>query len=133
LFGIGDAQLVEGDGAKAGIGYVRRNRRGAIGRADCAGDKTLAAVLALCAIGRFPRQARALGVEFIGDVRHAVVGLRDAGRRKSVGRDDVGAGAEISEVNGAHGVRTAEIEQVVVAAHFSVPGVETRAAIAFLV
>ena len=33
----------------------------------------------------------------------------------------------------AHGVRTAEIEQVVVAAHFSVPGVETSAAIAFLV
>ncbi len=33
----------------------------------------------------------------------------------------------------AHGVRPAQIEQVVVAAHLAVPGVEAGAAIAFLV
>ena len=33
----------------------------------------------------------------------------------------------------AHGVGPAEIEQVVIAAHLAVPGVEARAAIAFLV
>ena len=33
----------------------------------------------------------------------------------------------------AHGLRAAEIEQIVVAAHLAVPGVEARAAITFLV
>ncbi len=36
-------------------------------------------------------------------------------------------------MDGAHGVRPAEIEQIVVAAHLAVPGVEARAAKAFLV
>ncbi len=36
-------------------------------------------------------------------------------------------------MNVAHGVGPAEIEQVVVAAHLAVPGVEASAAIAFLV
>ena len=33
----------------------------------------------------------------------------------------------------AHGIGTTEVEQIVVAAHLAIPGVETRAAIAFLV
>jgi hypothetical protein len=33
----------------------------------------------------------------------------------------------------AHGLRTAEVQQIVVAAHLAIPGVEARAAIAFLV
>jgi len=80
LFGIGDAQRVEGDGAKAGIGYIGRDRRGAVGRSDRAGDKTLAAVLISRDAGRFARQSRPFGIELIGHVRHAVVRLRDAGR-----------------------------------------------------
>ena len=36
-------------------------------------------------------------------------------------------------MDGAHRVRAAEIEKIVVAAHFAVPGVEARAAKAFLV
>jgi len=36
-------------------------------------------------------------------------------------------------MNGAHRVRAAEIEKIVVAAHFAVPGIETRAAIALLI
>ena len=45
LLAIGLAQIVEGDGAKAGIGDVRRDRGGAVGRADGAGDKARLAVL----------------------------------------------------------------------------------------
>ena len=44
LFAIGRAQLIEGDGAEAGIGNVRGDRRGAVGRAERAGDKAAAAV-----------------------------------------------------------------------------------------
>ena len=47
LLGISKPQLVEGDGAKAGIGDVRRDRSGAVGRTERAGDETLAAVLVL--------------------------------------------------------------------------------------
>ena len=50
-------------------------------------------------VRRLARQPRALAVELIGDVRHAVVGLRDRGRRERVGRDDVGAGLVVGVVN----------------------------------
>jgi hypothetical protein len=115
---------------KLGIENVGRDRGGAVGRADGAGDETLAAVLVLRDARGLARQPRAFEVQFVGDLRHAVIGLRDAGRGERVGRDDVGAGAEIGEMDGAHRVRPAEIEEIVVAAHLAVPGVEARAAIA---
>ena len=133
LLAIGGAQLVEGDGAEAGIGNVRRDRRGAVGRAQRAGDKAAAAVFLSRLRRRFARQRRAGDVEFVGDALHAVIGLGDRGRGKRVGRDDVGAGAEVGEMDVAHRVRPAQIEQIVVAAHLAVPGVEARAAIALLV
>ena len=71
-------------------------------------------------------------VELVGDFFHAVVGLGDRGRRERVGRDDIGAGAQVGDVNVADRVRAAQVEQIVVAAHLAVPRVEARAAIAFL-
>ena len=133
LLAIGRAQLVEGDGAEAGIGDVRRDRGGAVGRPERAGDETAPAVFFLGQRGRLARQRRARLVELVGDVLHAVIGLRDRGGGERVGGDDVGAGAEIGEMDVAHRVRPAQIEQVVVAAHLAVPGVEARAAIALLV
>ena len=133
LLGIGAAQLVEGDGAEAGIGDVGRDRGGAVGRPERAGDEARAAVLALRDVGGGAREPGALDVELVGDARHAVVGLRDAGRGEGVGRDDVGAGAEIGEMDVADRFRLAEDEQIVVAAHLPVPGIEARAAIALLV
>ena len=115
---------------KLGIEHVGRDRGGAVGRADGAGDKARTAVLVLRDLRRLAREPRAFEVELVGDLRHAVIGLRDAGRGEGVGRDDVGAGAEIGEMNGAHRVGPAQIEQIVVAAHLAVPGVEARAAIA---
>ena len=133
LFGVSDAQFVEGDRAKARIQNVGRDRGGAVGRADGAGDEALLAVLVLRDARGVAGEAGAFEVQFVGDLRHGVIGLRDAGRGEGVGRDDVGAGAEIGEVDGAHRVRPAEIEQIVVAAHLAVPGIEARAAKAFLV
>ena len=60
LLGIGAAQLVEGDGAEAGIGDVGRDRSGAVGRPERAGDEARAAVLALREIGRRAREPCAL-------------------------------------------------------------------------
>ncbi len=72
-------------------------------------------------------------VELVGDALHAVIGLRDLGGGERVGGNDVGAGAEVSQMDVAHRLRPAQIEQVVVAAHLAVPGVEARAAVALLV
>ena len=46
LLAVGVAQLVEGDGAEARVGDVGRDRRGAVGRPERAGDKARPAVLA---------------------------------------------------------------------------------------
>ncbi len=98
-----------------------------------AGDEAAAAVVHLRLHGGLARQRGAGVVELVGDALHAVIGLRDRGRGKRVGRDDIGAGAEIFEMDLAHRIRPAQIEQIVIAAHLAVPGVEARAAIALLV
>ena len=77
---IGEPQRIEGDGAKAGIGYVGRNRGGTIGRSDGAGDETLAAVFLFGELCCLAREPGAFGVELVSDLRHAVIGLGDAGR-----------------------------------------------------
>ena len=63
---------------------------------------------------RLVRERSAGMIEFIGDALHAVIGLRDRGRRERIGRDDVGAGEEVRQMNLADRVRAAQIEQVVV-------------------
>jgi hypothetical protein len=133
LLGIGAAQFVEGDGAEAGIGDVGRDRSGAIGRPERAGDETRAAVLALREIGGRAGEPCALDIELASNALHAVIGLGNARRGEGVGRDDVGAGAEIREMDVADRVGLAKDEQIIVAADFAVPGVETGAAIALLV
>ncbi len=80
LFGVGDAQLVEGDGAEARIGNVRRHRGGAVGRADGAGDEARPPILAFGDARGLAGEPRARGVELVSKLRHAVIGLRDAGR-----------------------------------------------------
>ena len=47
LFGVGGAQFVEGDGAEARIGHVGRDRGGAVGRTDGAGDEARTAIFVL--------------------------------------------------------------------------------------
>ena len=98
-----------------------------------AGDKAAAAVFFLRQPGGLARQRGAGVVELVGDALHAVIGLRDLGGGERVGGNDVGAGAEIGQMDVAHRLRPAQVEQVVVAAHLAVPGVEARAAIALLV
>jgi hypothetical protein len=56
LLAIGLAQIVEGDGAIAGVRYVGRDRGGAVGRAERAGDETRLAVLGADALGGGARE-----------------------------------------------------------------------------
>ena len=95
LLGVGVAHLIEGDGAVAGIVDVGRDRQGAVGRPDGAGDEAAAAVFRLGQSRRLAREARAFAVELVDDRLEAVIGLRDRGAGEGVGLDDVGAGAEV--------------------------------------
>ncbi len=128
LFAIGLAQIVEGDGAIAGVGNVGRDRRGAIGRSQCAGDEARLAVLGADAHRRGAGEFCAVAVQFVGEVRHVVVGLRDRGRGERIGRDDVGARAQVSRVDVLDRLRLRQDQKVVVAADIAMKIRETRAA-----
>ena len=127
LLAIGLAQIVEGDGAVAGVGNVGRDRCGAVGRSQCAGDEALFAVLGTDALRGGAGEFCAVAVEFVGEVRHVVVGLRDRGRGKRVCRDDVGAGAQVVGVDVLDRLRLGEDQKIVIAANIAM---EIRKALA---
>ncbi len=128
LLAVGGAQVVEGHCAVAGIADVRRDRGGAVGRAECARDKTRLAVLGLGALGGVARQLRAFEIHLIGNGGEIVVGLRDGGGRERVGRDDIRARRQIREVNILDGLRLGQDQQVVIAAQVAVKVLEAFAA-----
>ena len=128
LLAIGGAQIVEGHGAKTGAGNIRRDRGGAVGRADGAGDKARLAVFGGHAVRGGAREFRAFAVHLIGDAGEVVIGLRDRGRGKRVGGDDVGAGAQIIGVDILDRLRLGQDQQVVVAAQVAMEILETLAA-----
>src|SRR5215467_15755035 len=72
LFAVGGAQLIEAYGAKAGIRHIGRDRGGAIGWPNGAGDETWAAILILRGCCGFAREPRAFDVKLVGDFGHAV-------------------------------------------------------------
>ena len=72
-------------------------------------------------------------VELVGELLHLVVGQRDDLRVEGVRLDDVGAGLEVLEVDGADDVRLGQRQQVVVALHVGVPVGETLPAVPRLV
>ena len=130
LFGIGGFELVERDGAEARPIDVGRERGGAVGRPHRAGYEPRPAVLLGRDRRRLAREPRPVAIELVDEFLHAVIGLRDRRRREGVGRGDVGARAEIIEMDIAYRVRLREIEQIVVAAYIALPFGEARAAIA---
>ncbi len=128
LLAIGFAQVVEGDGAVAGVGHIGRDRGGAVGRAQGAGHETRLAVLGRNARRCGAREFGAVAVELVGEVRHVVVGLRDRGRGKRVGSDDVGAGAQVGGVDVLDRLGLGQDQQIVVAADVAVKIRKARAA-----
>ena len=125
LLAVGDAQIVERDGAIAGVVDVGRQRRGAIGRAERAGDEAAAAVRLLGLDRRPPGEPRAVAIEVVDDLLHAVVGLGDRGRGKGVGLENVRAGHRIGEVDVLDRFRLGQGEEVVVALLMAFAGPET--------
>ena len=115
LLAVGDAQIVEGDGAVAGIVDVGRQGRRAVGRPERAGDEAAPAVRPLRLDGGAPGEARAVAVEIVDRVLHAVVGLGDRGRREGVGLENVRAGHGVGEMDVLDRLRLGQRQKVVVA------------------
>ena len=115
LFGIGHAQLVEGDGAKARIVHVGADRRGAVCRPQRPRDPARPPVAGRRPIERAPRQQRPLAVQLIDAILHRVVGLRDGGGRKGVRFHDVGTRQRIAEMDVLDRLGLGQVQQVVVA------------------
>ena len=128
LFAIGDAQIVEGDGAIAGIVHVRRNGCRAVGGPERTGHEPALAVFLLGANGSAAHEARAIAVQLIDHILHAVIGLCDAGGGKGVGFDDVGTSLGVGVVNILNGLGLGQDEKVVVALLMARATAETVAA-----
>ena len=128
LLGIGVAQFVESDRAEAGIVHVGRKRGGAIGRAERARDEAGLAVETFSLQRRATREARAVAVELIDHLLHAVIGLGDACGGKRIGLQDVRARHRISEQNILDCPRLRQGQQIVVALEMALTFDETLAA-----
>ena len=127
------AEVVERHGPEAGVRHVGRDRRRPVRRSDGAGDEPPPPVFAFGHQRGFAGDRRAGAVEVVGELAHAVVGLRDRGRRERVRRHDVGTGSEVGVVDAADRVRLGDVEQVVVAVDGAVPRVELGPAVGVLV
>ncbi len=127
LLGIGDAQVVEGHGAEAGIVDVGRDGGGAVGRAQRPGDEAAAPVLALGPQQGALGEPRPVAVQLVDRILHAVVGLGDGGGREGVGLDDVGARHRIGVVDRLDGVGLGQRQEVVVALEVAFAGLEAMA------
>ncbi len=79
LLAIGEAQVVEGDGAVAGIIDVGRDRRRAVGRTDGTRDEAASTVLALGPDCSAAGDQGAVAVEVVDRIFHLIIGLGDAG------------------------------------------------------
>ena len=128
LFGIGNPQIVEGDGAVAGIVDIGGNRGGAVGRPERTGDETALAVDRLGTAQRPLGEARAVAVQLIDHVFHGVVGLGDGGRGEGIRLDDIGAGHGIAKMDFLDRRRLGQGQQVVVALLVAGAAAETVAA-----
>ncbi|MBV6410709.1 MAG: hypothetical protein GAKPKEKM_01531 [Rhodocyclaceae bacterium] len=113
-FGVRRHQLVEADVAETGVVHVGRDRGGARGGPEHAGDEARL-VRGGIFVGGLARHLRAGDVQLIGERLQPVVGLRDRGGVESVGLDDVGAGGEVVGVDGADRLRLRQEQQIVVA------------------
>ena len=134
LLGVRLHELLEAGVAEARVVDVGRDRGGAVGRAQTAGDVARPVGLGVGdRVRGLAGQPGRLEVQLVGEVLHAVVGLGDALGAEGVRRDDVGAGLEVLAVDGPDDVGLAQAEQVAVAAHLLVPVGEPVAAVARLV
>jgi hypothetical protein len=115
-FGVVVDQFVEARIAIAGVIDVGRDRRGARGRSENAGDE---ARLGRVAGGEFVADGAGKPgtseVQFMDEVFEVVIGLRNTRRIEGVGLDQIGAGRQVFRMDGPDEFGPGQQQQVVVA------------------
>ncbi len=109
-------QLIEADIAKSRIVDVGRERGGAAGRSQRAGDEALPAGLRAHVVRHLAREARGAQIEFPHQGLHSVVRLRHRAGVEGVGGDDIRSGEQVLAVDGGDDLGLGERQQVVIAA-----------------
>ena len=115
-FVVGGDEFAEADVARARVVHVGRDRGGAGGRSEHAGDEARARGVALGElVGDAARQTRGLDVELVHDVLKVVVRHRDRVGIEGVGLEDVRTRLQVCGMDLTDDLRPREREQVVVA------------------
>ena len=115
------AQIIEAHIAVTRVVYIRRNRRGTIGRAQHPRHPTRAlGIGGHCGVGGFPGDPGGGKIELEDMVFETVVGLCDGGAVKRVGFDDVRTRAQEARVDIANQIRLRDAQKIIVAAHIQV-------------
>ncbi len=128
LLAVGDPEIVEGDGAVARIVDVGRQGRRAVGRPEGAGDEPSLAVGLLRLDRRAPGQARAVAVEIVDRLLHAVVGLGDRRRGERIGFEDIRPSHGVGEMDVLDRLRLGQRQEVVVTLQVALARQKTLAA-----
>ena len=115
-FGVVFHQLIEGHVAVTGVVHVWRQRAGAAGRAENAGNEArLVGCFKGFSVSDLAGEAGTFYVQLIGQRFHAVIGLGNLGGVEGVGFENVRTSVQIGLFDGPNHVRTTENQQVVVA------------------
>ena len=129
-FGIGFAQFVISHITHARVINIRRNRAGAIGRAERARHIAWPRCIGLLhRIAGLARQLGAFQIQLIGQMLHVIISLRNGGGRKCIGLNNITARREIGRVNVANNIRLGQRQQIIIPRNISVIIGETITAI----
>jgi len=109
-------EVLEGDGAKAGVGHIGRNARGFGRRTEHADREPGPPGRRVFGAGRF-REHGARTVELVREVFHLVVRKRDGSGIERIGFDKIGACFEVLCVDAGDYVGPGERQQIVVSAN----------------
>ena len=124
------AQIIIGYIARARVIHIGRNRGRAIGRPQGTGDITRSVGgFGFHCIAGFAGNARTFQIKLIRQVLHVVIGLRDRGRGKCIGADNVAAGLQISGVNIADNIGLAQCQEIIIAFYIDMKIGKARPAI----
>ena len=108
-------QMIEGDLAIAGVLDIGRERQGLVGRPDCTGNETRAAILRRVFIRQFARDAGGFDVDRVDLVFRLVVCLADRVGGEGVGRNDIRPRIQIGAGNVGDHIGPGQRENVVIA------------------
>ena len=115
MFVVSIDQIIERNGAVAGVVHIGRETRRAVSWPHCPGHKTgFVGVLARYFVGGFAGKPGRLIIQFIHQILHVIISHGNGGTTEGVGLDNVRTGLKVLDVNLPNNVGAGQRQQVVV-------------------